>query len=82
MVDVFFVGGPRAPTIVGLERCMTLTSFFCIIVCKFAYKWKLCLVVLFVVDIKLEVGLHTAVLSFGLTICLGLKSSRAPLFNV
>lgn len=55
---------------VKLERYITRDSIFSIIVREFGYEWKSYSVVLLVVDIDLEVGLHDTVFSLGLTVYL------------
>lgn len=61
---------------------MICTGVFCIIVRKFGYKQRSCLVALLVVDIGLEVDLHSTILSVNLTICLSMEGGRESLFDL
>ena len=61
---------------VELERRVTGSSILGIIIDKFRYKKKLCLVILFEINKSLKIDFHYIILYFDLTIHLWVKDGR------
>lgn len=78
----FFIGYLSIKTIVKLKKSVINIGIFCIIVNKFYHKKKLCLIVLFIIDKGLEIGLHYIIISFDLVIYFGVESSKESLLNL
>ena len=60
---------------------MTGAGILGIVVSKFRYIKKLCLIILFEVDKNLKIGLHYAILLLNLTICLWVEGGREFLLD-
>ena len=55
---------------------------FCIIICKFCYEKKSCLVILLLIDKCLKIGFYCTIISFILIIYLKMESGREILLNI
>ena len=66
---------------IELEKCMTDTGIFSIIIGKLPYRKKPYPIILLKVDKSLEVGFYYAILHFGLTVRLLIKDGRKSPLN-
>ena len=66
---------------VELIKRMANASIFGIIIGKFRYKKKLCLIILFKGDKSSKVYFYCTILFFGLTICLRVKGDEKFLLD-
>ena len=64
---------------IQLEGSIAGAGIFRITIDEFSHWQESCLVILLVVDKGPEVGFHSAVLPFCLTVCLGVESGRQSL---
>lgn len=69
-----------AETGVKLEKCIGRICVIDVILSKFGHDYKSCLVVLLVVNLGLQIGLHDAVLLFCLAVCLWIEGGRKSPF--
>ena len=60
---------------IELKKRVAGASIFSIIISKLCHKKKSCLIILFKVEKSPKVCLYYAILSFGLVICLRIKSN-------
>ena len=67
---------------VELKKYMANNYIFYIIIYKFHYRQKLCLVILLPIDKLFELSFHYIILSLGLAICLKMKNGKELLLNV
>ena len=63
-------------SVIELKRHMAGISIFNIIIGKFRYKKKLCLVILFQIDKNSKVSFYYTILPFDLTVCLWVKGGK------
>ena len=66
---------------IKFKKYVASDSIFVIIISKFCYKKKTCLVILFNIDQNLKIDFHYIILPFGLTVYLWVKSSRKSLLK-
>ena len=66
---------------VEFKRHIAGASILGIIIGKFCYKKKPCLIILLKVDKNSEVGFHYAILPFGLIVYLWIEGDREPLLD-
>ena len=66
---------------IELEKYIVNIGIFGIIVGKFYYKKKPCLIILLKVNKGLKISFYHTILSFDLTIRLWIKSNKKSLFN-
>lgn len=67
---------------VQFKKHVSNSCIFYIIIHKLNHWQEPCLVIMLKVDKNLKVHFYCAILMFGLTICLRMKGSWEPLFNV
>ena len=68
--------------IVKFEKCMANANILGIIISKFCYKKKLCLIILLKVDKGSKIGFYCIILFLNLVICLQIEGSREFLLNI
>ena len=66
---------------VKLKRHVIDASILGIIIDKFCYKKKPCLVILLKIDKSSKIGFNYIILPFGLTICLWVKANKEAQLN-
>ena len=69
-------------SIVLYKRCVFSISVFSIIIYKFSYKLKLCLVILPKIDKNLEIKFYYTVLIFNLFVSSRVKQKKKLLLNL
>ena len=67
-------------TKVKLEKHVSCTSMFCVIISKFCHRYEFCLVTLFVINEGSKVSFHHTILLLSLAVGLRVESGRKPPF--
>ena len=80
-MDIFLIRCLEVETAIKLEKYITRTSIFCIIVSKFSYKKESSPIILFIINENLEIDLYYIILPFNLAISLRLESNEEPLLD-
>ena len=81
-IGVFIKENVRMIFAIKFKKCLADTYIFCIIKCKFRYRWKSYVIILLLIDEGSKVFLHYTILPLSLAVYLQIKGNEELLLDV